>query len=117
MVGEFPLIQKESIRKKLTEVKKLIVTGATGGIGSEIARLASANDYIVGLIDKDEEKLTSLSKQIDNSVPLLADVTSDESIKAALNNFSEIYENPRNSLVIKNGNKDECNRCACSYSY
>ena len=90
MVGEFPLIQKESIRKKLTKVKKLIVTGATGGIGSEIARLASANDYKVGLIDTDEEKLTSLSKQINNSVPLLADVTSEESIKTALNNFSEI---------------------------
>jgi len=71
-------------------VKKLIVTGATGGIGSEIARLASANDYKVGLIDTDEEKLTSLSKQINNSVPLLADVTSEESIKTALNNFSEI---------------------------
>ena len=90
MAGEFPLIQKESIRKKLTKVKKLIVTGATGGIGSEIARLASANDYKVGLIDTDEEKLTSLSKQINNSVPLLADVTSEESIKTALNNFSEI---------------------------
>ena len=59
-------------------MKKLIVTGATGGIGSEIARLASANDYKVGLIDTDEEKLTSLSKQINNSVPLLADVTSED---------------------------------------
>ena len=78
MVGEFPLIQKESIRKKLTKVKKLIVTGATGGIGSEIARLASANDYKVGLIDTDEEKLTSLSKQINNSCLLYTSDAADE---------------------------------------
>ncbi len=81
-------------------MKTLIVTGATGGIGSEIARLASINGYKVGLIDIDKEKLNSLSKEIDNSVPLLADITDKQSVDEALDKFSEIPDSLVNCAGI-----------------
>ena len=38
-------------------MKNLLVTGAAGGIGSEIATSASKKGYRVGLIDQHSEKL------------------------------------------------------------
>ena len=41
-------------------MKSLILTGASGGIGSQIAKSAQKSDYKVGLIDIDEEKICLL---------------------------------------------------------
>tara|TARA_Y100001949_G_C15934834_1_gene307394 strand:+ start:377 stop:1129 length:753 start_codon:yes stop_codon:yes gene_type:complete len=71
-------------------MKSLILTGATGGIGSQIAKSAQRKNYNVGLIDINEEKLESLSKEVPNSIPLPADITNEESVVSALDTFGKI---------------------------
>ena len=48
--------------------KNLLVTGAAGGIGSEIASYASKQGYRVGLMDLDNEKHRQLYKLITNLI-------------------------------------------------
>jgi 3-oxoacyl-[acyl-carrier protein] reductase len=45
--------------------KRVLITGATGGIGASIAKIFSDNGAIVGLSGTREEKLKDLAKQID----------------------------------------------------
>lgn len=71
-------------------MKNLLVTGAAGGIGSEIARYASKNGYRVGLMDADNEKLSEISSNIENSISLPTDITKEESVKHALDLFGEM---------------------------
>ena len=56
----------------LVEMKNLLVTGAAGGIGSEIASHASKNGYRVGLMDANHEKLketiTTAIRMLDNGI-------------------------------------------------
>ena len=81
-------------------MKSLILTGASGGIGSQIAKSAQKSDYKVGLIDIDEEKIEALSKEIPNSIPLSADITSEESVLKALDIFGEIPDSLVNCAGI-----------------
>ncbi len=69
--------------------KNLIVTGAAGGIGSEIASHASKKGYRVGLLDQNNEKLKEVESKIENSISLPADITKEESVKQALDLFGE----------------------------
>ena len=68
-------------------MKNLIVTGAAGGIGSQIAKNASENNYRVGLMDLDEKKLGDLTKLIPNSIALPTDITDEKSITESINSF------------------------------
>ena len=70
--------------------KNLLVTGAAGGIGSEIASHASKQGYRVGLIDLDNEKLKDAESRIENSVSLPTDITDEASVDEALELFGEI---------------------------
>ena len=70
-------------------MKNLLVTGAAGGIGSEIATSASKKGYRVGLIDQDSEKLKEVEAKIENSISLPADITKEESVKQALDIFGD----------------------------
>ena len=70
-------------------MKNLLVTGAAGGIGSEIALYASNSGYRVGLMDANNEKLNEISSSIKNSVSLPTDITKEESVKHALDLFGE----------------------------
>ena len=45
-------------------MKKAIVIGATSGIGQELAKLLSQNDYIVGIAGRRGELLSALQKEI-----------------------------------------------------
>jgi len=71
-------------------VKKLLLTGASGGIGSEIARRAQKSGYKVGLIDNDEKRLLELSSEIPDSVVLPTNVSDEQSVQKALEIFREI---------------------------
>ena len=73
-------------------MKNIIITGAAGGIGSEIAKHLSTNDYRVGLIDKDEAELEKISKLVPNSIILPADITDEESVSNCLKTFGETPE-------------------------
>ncbi len=68
-------------------MKNLIVTGASGGIGSQIAKKASENNYRVGLMDLDERKLEDLTKLIPNSFALPTDITDEKSVIESINGF------------------------------
>ena len=70
-------------------MKSAIVTGSSNGLGLEIAKKLSKNDYQVGMLDIDEDNLNNESKKIDNSTPLIGDVTNEESIKSAINEFGK----------------------------
>ena len=70
-------------------MKSAIVTGSSNGLGLEIAKKLSKNDYQVGMLDIDEDNLNNESKKIDNSTPLIGDVTNEDSIKSAINEFGK----------------------------
>ena len=69
--------------------KSILITGAGGGIGSEIALQASQQGYKIGLIDLNEKQLHEVGLNIPNSIVLPADVTDEESINKALMAFGE----------------------------
>ena len=70
-------------------MKNLLVTGAAGGIGSEIASYANEKGYRVGLMDANLEKLEEIESKIENSISLPVDITSQESVKQALELFGD----------------------------
>ena len=69
--------------------KSILITGASGGIGSEIAIQASQKGYKVGLIDLNKEMLEEVESKIPNSVALPTDVTDEKSVAETLKKFGE----------------------------
>ncbi len=62
--------------------KTALVTGATGGIGKEIARSLHAQGAIIAISGRNEEKLSALAAELGERVHVLAaDLSSDEAIK------------------------------------
>lgn len=62
--------------------KCALITGATGGIGGEIAKSLHAQGAVVGISGRNEEKLNALAKELGDRVHVLpADLSDDESIK------------------------------------
>ena len=57
--------------------KKAIVTGATGGLGSAIAKALAAQGAIVAISGTREAVLNELAAQIPNSVPLVANLSGE----------------------------------------
>ena len=78
-------------------MKNAIVTGASNGIGLEISKKLTENNYYVGMIDIDKENLIKESKKIHNSIPIEGDVTNEESIKNALKTFNKTPD-----LIVNN---------------
>ncbi|MCS7057437.1 MAG: SDR family oxidoreductase [Meiothermus sp.] len=61
-----------------------LVTGASSGIGLEIARQLIAHGVKVGLLARSQEKLTQLAAELGNSLALPADVTRYEEVERAV---------------------------------
>ncbi len=62
--------------------KCALVTGATGGIGGDIARALHAQGAVVGISGRNEGKLAALAKELGERVHVLpADLSHDEGIK------------------------------------
>ena len=57
--------------------KKALVTGATGGLGSAIAKALAAQGAIVAISGTREAVLNELAAQIPNSVPLVANLSGE----------------------------------------
>ncbi|RIH86013.1 putative oxidoreductase [Meiothermus luteus] len=64
--------------------KVALVTGASSGIGLEIARQLVAHGVGVGLLARSQEKLARLATELGNSLPLPADVTRYEEVERAV---------------------------------
>ena len=71
-------------------MKSLIVTGGANGLGRSIAQSASDAGYRVGIIDVNIDALEDAASSIQNTVPLIASVTSSDEIAAALDKFGNI---------------------------
>ncbi len=62
--------------------KRALVTGATGGIGGEIAKSLHAQGAIVGISGRNEDKLNALAAELGDRVHVLpADLSNDDAIK------------------------------------
>ncbi len=72
------------------EDKCALVTGATGGIGGDIARALHAQGAVVALSGRNEEKLASLSIELGERVHVLpADLSSDDGVKDLIKRADE----------------------------
>jgi NAD(P)-dependent dehydrogenase (short-subunit alcohol dehydrogenase family) len=78
-------------------MKTAIVTGAAGDIGVAIARVLTEAGYKVGMLDLDEARVREATLNVPGSVPLVASVTDEASVEAALENFGATPD-----LVVNN---------------
>ncbi len=81
---------------KRFEGKRIVVTGATGAIGSAICQRLLAEGATVGVCGRNKQKLDDLVEKFkkenfseEKIVPLIIDVTNDESIYSAIDLFAE----------------------------
>ena len=78
-------------------MKTAIVTGAAGDIGTAIARVLAGAGYKVGVLDLDEARVRDVASKIAGAMPLVASVTDEASVEAALDAFGAIPD-----LVVNN---------------
>jgi NAD(P)-dependent dehydrogenase (short-subunit alcohol dehydrogenase family) len=65
-------------------VRFAIITGAGNGIGAVIAQAAAARGYQVGVLDRDAAAAIAVADSLPGAVPLIADVTDEDAVEAAL---------------------------------
>jgi NAD(P)-dependent dehydrogenase (short-subunit alcohol dehydrogenase family) len=65
-------------------MKTLLVTGAANGLGRGIAQLAAARGFRVGILDLSLEHCERVAAELDNAVPLAADVCDQKAVERAL---------------------------------
>ena len=66
-------------------MKKAIIIGATSGIGRELAKILSLNNYVVGMAGRRTELLSNLQREISGSYIKRIDVTKSEEAITLLN--------------------------------
>ncbi|MBP9792176.1 MAG: 3-oxoacyl-[acyl-carrier-protein] reductase [Rickettsiales bacterium] len=73
--------------------KKALVTGATGGIGADIARHLHAQGAVVSISGTNEEKLDSLSKELGNNVhKITCNLGNTEEVESLISKAIELME-------------------------
>jgi NAD(P)-dependent dehydrogenase (short-subunit alcohol dehydrogenase family) len=68
-------------------MKTAVVTGAAGDIGLAIARVLADAGYAVGMMDLEAQRVREAVAQVPNAVPLVASVTDEHAVEAALDDF------------------------------
>lgn len=97
--------------------KKALVTGATGGIGADIARHLHAQGAVVSISGTNEEKLESLSKELGNNVhKITCNLGNTEEVESLINKAIELMESidilvcnagvTRDTLAMRMKNED-----------
>ncbi|MGX9356595.1 SDR family oxidoreductase [Roseobacteraceae bacterium S113] len=71
-------------------MKRILITGASSGIGASVAQHFLENGWHVGLVARREEALRSVAGDHDNVTILPTDVTDAEGVTAAFDAFGEI---------------------------
>lgn len=81
--------------------KTALVTGATGGIGGEIAKALHAAGAMVGISGRNEDKLNALAAELGDRVHVLpADLSTSESVDALVAKATEAME--RIDILVNN---------------
>ena len=55
-------------------MKTVLITGASGGIGKEFAKLFAENNYNIVLVARSEDKLNSFAKELETSFNIKTNV-------------------------------------------
>jgi len=71
-------------------MKTAIVTGAAGDIGLGISRVLAEAGYTVGMLDLDEARVREAVASVPRAVPLVAGVSDERSVEAALDAFGHV---------------------------
>lgn len=87
----------------MTADRSLLVTGGAAGIGAEIARLAGAAGYRVGVLDIDGAGAQRVAGEIDGAVALAASVSDEDEIEAALDSFGTPEVLVNNAGIVRFG--------------
>ena len=82
---------------------KALITGASSGIGRDMARILAKKGYELVLVARDEEKLNNLKNELNTSVKIVSmDLSVAENCKKLHN------ENPNIDLLINNAGFGDC---------
>ena len=87
----------------MTADRSLLVTGGAAGIGAEIARLAGAAGYRVGVLDTDGAAARRVAGEIHGAVALAASVSDEDQIEAALDSFGTPEVLVNNAGIVRFG--------------
>jgi len=71
--------------------KVIVLLGATGGIGSEIAKKASQLGAKLVLVARTEADLKKLEGEIENAISIQADVTNAEDLKRVIDESEKLF--------------------------
>lgn len=82
---------------------RALITGASSGIGRDMARILAKKGYDLVLLARDEEKLNNLKKELNTNVKIVA---MDLSIADNCKKLHE--ENPNIDLLINNAGFGDC---------
>jgi NAD(P)-dependent dehydrogenase (short-subunit alcohol dehydrogenase family) len=81
----------------MADLRTAVVTGATGDIGSAIARLLVDRGWHVGILDLDAAAVRRTCDELGNATPLSCDVTDEAGVDAAFEEFGHAPD-----LVVNN---------------
>ena len=80
--------------------RRVVLTGACGGIGKAIATLLHDKGFFLVLVGRNASDLSALSTELPNSSYVVCDFSSDEGLKPL---FDEIRDNPPDVLINNAG--------------
>ena len=84
---------------------KVLITGASSGIGRDLARAFAKRGYDLVLIARNEERLNNVKKELDNLVNIQIDLLDVSSVE----NCMKIYEKyPDIDILINNAGFGDC---------
>lgn len=85
---------------------KALITGASSGIGRDIARALSKKGYDLVLVARDEEKLQNVRKELENTNIKIETIVMDLSIEE---NCKELHRKVKNvDILINNAGFGDC---------
>ncbi len=85
------------------ENKIVIVTGASSGIGKAIVKLLTENGAKVALVARSKDKIEKLSKELDNSLSVIADMRKEEDIERMVNEVKNHFG--RIDILVNNAGR------------
>ena len=85
---------------------KALITGASSGIGRDMARILSKKGYDLILVARDEEKLNKVKEELEKNKVKVESVVMDLSIEE---NCKELHKRVKNvDILINNAGFGDC---------